>query len=586
MNQEWFEMADVRRRRLDAAVWVPLRAVQKLSSVGQHGHAGFKEEFFGAGTIAVPLSQRGLAETLTWSDVGISYHHQPYVEGDEYWPADLHRERSGLAALRLALEQRGNNGEPRVWHLHQDLVIGLALKREGDLWLAQDEGYEPAARLSTGVDGSPVLLEVKAEFLKDYLAARQMALYVSSYRRRVEVREDASDINWGEESRQENGLDRWEGRVSAIHEGGMPFGASTAVFHAARTDVDPEEDVPTLGPPSDDNIRSSSWTKTDSGRKLHRISGELWRREWVEPALRSPRVRGDRASSTVSFVIDAAGAREIADALKEEGRWLWFRPDVMVSLAHRRGGGLAWYSRDTGGVCCSPDYTVHFGVNGHGFVTVYAKDIALLPEWQQRIWAGYNVTPEGGVSTELLASQVDAEPAETQAAEEYLPRGLELLNQLTKEKYGFALFREHADQPTILERSHRFRATDKAGLFSLAKDLARLTADSIDASAIQRVAVPPKGTKWGSLKSLENLIALTIGDEQAHKLMAPLFGIFELRHADAHLGGSGADNALALSGVDSSLPYVHQGRQLLETCVETLYVLADVLKRVVPQNSN
>ncbi len=54
MNQDWFEMKDVRRRRLATSVWIPLRAVQTLEKHGSYGYEGFKEEFFGAGTLAVP----------------------------------------------------------------------------------------------------------------------------------------------------------------------------------------------------------------------------------------------------------------------------------------------------------------------------------------------------------------------------------------------------------------------------------------------------------------------------------------------------------------------------------------------------
>jgi hypothetical protein len=73
-------------------------------------------------------------------------------------------------------------------------------------------------------------------------------------------------------------------------------------------------------------------------------------------------------------------------------------------------------------VSCSPDCGVHFGMNRLPLINAYAKDVALLPEWQQRIWAGHNVGPEGGVSEELLASQVRAQPARTQAPEEFLRR--------------------------------------------------------------------------------------------------------------------------------------------------------------------
>ena len=39
---------------------------------------------------------------------------------------------------------------------------------------------------------------------------------------------------------------------------------------------------------------------------------------------------------------------------------------------------------------------MHFGVNALGFVNVFAKDIGFLREWEQQIWAGFNVGPEGG----------------------------------------------------------------------------------------------------------------------------------------------------------------------------------------------
>jgi len=67
-----------------------------------------------------------------------------------------------------------------------------------------------------------------------------------------------------------------EGRVQEIHEGGMPYGEEIAVFDAGRTDVDPEEDVPEFDFPTDENIKTDRWTKKHSGRKLFRVSGELW----------------------------------------------------------------------------------------------------------------------------------------------------------------------------------------------------------------------------------------------------------------------------------------------------------------------
>src|SRR5262249_22705409 len=165
-------------------------------------------------------------------------------------------------------------------------------------------------------------------------------------------------------------MNRWEGRVHEIHEGGHAFGAKTAVFHTSRTDVDVEAEVPTFGPPDDKNISSQSWTIEQQGKKLYHIQGELWRKEWIEPASLSPRIKGDKTPSTAFFVTDTEGTRENKETLEEDGRWLWFRPDVIMALAHRRGGFLRWYTRDTGSVGCSPDYGIHFGINRLSLVNV------------------------------------------------------------------------------------------------------------------------------------------------------------------------------------------------------------------------
>lgn len=219
-------MPEVRRRKLANAVWIPLRAIHPIEKIGHHGHAGYKLELYGVGTLAVPIENKRGAEKLGWTDVGVSHQHAGYVEEGRYIPADVYEDYRGeFSGLHLVLEQRSNSAENSEWHLHQDLVITLGLKREADIWVRPDEGYIEVARLSKKEDGSPSLLEVRASHLRDYLCARGMALYVTSYRDRVEIFEDASHIAWPENPiREINDNDRWEGRVIAIHEGGMPYG--------------------------------------------------------------------------------------------------------------------------------------------------------------------------------------------------------------------------------------------------------------------------------------------------------------------------------------------------------------------------
>jgi len=581
MNQKWFEMQDIRRKNFSKSVWIPLRAINKIERQGDYGYEGYKEEFFGCGSIAVPTKNVASVKKLEWSNIGID-EHSSYFENGEYISADTHKVYGeNFVGLRLVIDQRACDDEPSTWHLNQDFVIALGLRREGNSWICPQDGYTEVARLKVADKGETVSLEVKAQYLKDYLCAREMILYMTQYYSRDSIVKDDSFITWTDgNSTAEKDSDRWEGRVMPIHEGGNPFGEKMAVFHIERTDVDESDDVPDIsGIPTDENTKGDSWEKEFKGEKLYRLSGELWRNEIIEPGKVSPKVKEDEVASTVFFIIDAEGSKVCGNELIGSGKWLWFKPDVIMALCHRRDGSLAFYTEQTGKVGSSYGYGVHFGVNDLGFINVYAKDVGRLPDWQQQIWAGYNITPEGGVSSELLASQVRAKPAITQAPEEFLPKAFDMVNRLSIDKLGIKIFRDHEVIPELLIKTHRFRAIDEASFYALAKDLARLIADSLDAEAMQSIVAPPKKTKWGSLKSLENLLASRYDRDFIRKMMASLVGVYELRHADAHLPSSKIEDAFKLIDLDRTKPFIHQGHQMLHQVVSSLYGIAEGLER-------
>ena len=119
MDQGWFEMKDVRRRKLATSVWIPLRAVHRLEKTGSYGYEGFKEEFYGAGTLAIPVEKKAQAKKLGWMDIGISHEHGSYVQNNKYYPADIYESYNGeVSGIHLVLNQRTNSIETKEWHLH------------------------------------------------------------------------------------------------------------------------------------------------------------------------------------------------------------------------------------------------------------------------------------------------------------------------------------------------------------------------------------------------------------------------------------------------------------------------------------
>jgi len=577
MSQDWFEMTDIRRKFYDKAVWIPLRAASYLEREGQPGYVDYKEHFFSCGSAAFPTTKKDLAFTIHGNDIDYSRDHLSYVDDDTYVPADVYKHHHlDLEGIFLVLQSM----DSQEWILHQDFVIALHLTREGDVWVCPQEGYIEVARIKRDDNGKPILLEVRAEHLKDYLCARKMSLLISSYRERVKVYEEDPNFTWGSRTTtiEESG-DKWQGDIIEIHEGGDFFGSQALVVSMTRTNADQSEDVPLIDVFDDSDVTSKTFG--NSSRKVYRIHGALWRKEWIEPSALSPRIAQDELPPTISFIVDASGKRETKETLKNlgcSGKWLWFSPGIINALAQRRGGELGWYTADTGYVGCPPTSRVHFGVNELGLVNAYAKDIAFLPEWLQQIWAGHNLSPEGGVSAELFASQAVGKPAGTKAPEAFLQSGIELLQRIASEELGITFFREHPSHFEILQKCNRFRAVDQAGLYALAKDLTRVTAESIDVMSIQSIVAPPKGEKWGSLKSLEKLLAKRVEPSVARGIMSRLVGIYELRLGDAHLPSDKIDEAIALVGINTDEPFITQGKQLMHACVSSLYEIANVLK--------
>lgn len=588
--QQWFEMEEVRRRRLAKAVWIPLRQSETVDKKGDYKTVGSREDVICVGSVAVAKDFRAIGDTLGWMDIGLIHDPGPFAFADgRYKPADvfLHNEKEAIG-IELVLVQHFNTDHKQEWLVNQDLIMALGLKEEGDVWVSPNEGYIGVIRRRRDESGETVAIEIRSEFLKDYLCARGLALRVAQYHQRMAILDDVSHIEWAKKPIDDSTKDdRFSLRVSEIGPDGGPHGSQVAVMKMWRTDVDDEEEVPVFGRESDDNTASHSYSFKRSGPKAYRAEGEMWREEWIEPAATSERIRGDQLPDEFFYLVGASGERLPSSALNDEdiGRWLWFRPQVIEALLQFRGAGLGWYTRDTGWVKCSPSYATHFGINLVGCINVYAYDIAKLPQWQQRIWVGHNVAPDSPVSAELMDSQMRATPAETFAPESALVELLEAIDAEFIRHHGQALFRPHDEKIEILPRVHRFRALEASGLLALAKDIARLTADSLDVVLLRQIVAPPPDKNWGSLKLLENMLATATGAEAARSLMTPLVGVYELRLGDAHLPSGKIEDAYKLVQIDPTAAPLVQATTLLDQAISTLHSILEQIPQVVSAKS-
>lgn len=574
MSEEWILQTKETRRVFSNAAWVPLRASveSKKDDVKAAGHVS---EYFGCGSVAFPPEHRQLVEKrLGWRDLGIGHTVLPYAYEDGYYASidQYQYNDKEPIGVNLVYEHPQPVVGGKKWILSPDLVIALNLIKEGSNWIRPEENFVIVARETFSGDGEYSQIEIKREFLLDYLAARNLSLRIAYYRQRVEnvpVFEDSAYSNL-----QPYNEERDNGKFSLIvRKLDDVFGGTWAMFRAWRTDVDEDEDAPVLGPENDSNTDHESSKGHRGGYTGVRVEGEFWREEWIDHQSKSLRVRGDPDPNLPQFIVDTDGTRMKSNDLDNEdiGRWLWFRASVVNELLNSRGFKLEWYTAETGAIKSTSGLKTHFGINSSDLITVYAYDIARLASWEQHVWAGHNVAPEGKVSSELLEAQVKVKPASTYAVEEMFFGSMRLLEDGFRHKYEISLFTHDIDDSEAGQQISRFASKDRASLLRLAKDIIRVFSDRLNIADLRKLSTHKERAKLGSNKLLQSILAEKIGDDRARRVFAEIAGVYDMRVGDAHPTGSKVTDAIKLAGVDEEDSPLRQGEQLIHNVGRSIW---------------
>lgn len=187
MDKDWIIQQKETRRTFSKSTWIPLRQ----SSDDEQGNVkdvGYTNEFFGCGSVAFPPENREIAERLSWSEIGIGTTIAPYAYEDGHYSAidEYQYNDKEPIGIHLVLEMPLPVVGGRQWILNPDLVAALRLIKEGEQWVRPEENFVVVAREVLDKGGEQRLIEIKREFLLDYLAARNLSLRLSYYRQRVE----------------------------------------------------------------------------------------------------------------------------------------------------------------------------------------------------------------------------------------------------------------------------------------------------------------------------------------------------------------------------------------------------------------
>lgn len=570
MDVKWFEMQEIIKRDFNKNVWTTLYSSQK-NFEGDYGHEGYYEEYIGIVSVLFPEKDKNTVLKFSWSDISSISENKPIIIDDVYFESDIYDYYNSIVKGQfLVMRQIIDCESERNFYLHQDLVLALGLVKENDSWICPEEDYNEVVRMIRDSSNKIIKIEIKTEYLKDYLCARNSGVLISTYQARRHFSTKKLALGW-ESNNVINKFDngRWEGHITEMQEGGNPLDSGAKVFHIHRTDVDFDDDVPQIeGPPTDDNLISKSWVVENTAPLINYYWGEVWKNEWIERSEFSPRVRGDKIRSNVHFIIDATGKTKNSDDFVEEGGWLWFRPNLINELLSKRKPVLSWYTENTGKVGGAQNKSFHFGMNDLGLINIFAYDITFLPEYHKKIWAAYNISPEGKVCKELLMSQVDANPAITLAPEAVLFRIVDALDAKFKAKYGMNLFRQHNYQENINLKIHRFLVLNKEDIFKLSKELTKFIIERMDYDNLNKL-IPKELHKVGTIKKLENI--LNILGLKGREMTSVLVGVYDLRQGETHLPSSDFSDAFKLVKLNLNQPFPLIGKEIIKNVSDCLF---------------
>lgn len=579
MNQEWVLQKRETRRNFSGASWIPLRA-SRTDEKGDVREVGHVSEYFGCGSAAFPPEHKELAENFGWSELGPGRNVRPYAYTDGHYSSIEEYQYNDKEPIGVNLVF--DHPQPVVggdkWILNPDLIVALRLVQDGTNWVRPEEDFALVVREVVDDKNDHRLIEIKREFLLDYLAARNLSLRISYYRQRVENVASLEDSAYAGlvDTQEERDGGRYELLIRSLDD---VYGGSWASFRAWRTDVDEEDDAPLMGPENNENTAFETTQGRRSGYRGIRVEGEFWKDEWVDHQGRSVRVRGDADPNLPQFIVSTDGARAASAELDDEdiGRWLWFRSTIVNTLLTHRGFSLDWYTRETGSIRSTSGYSTHFGVNSADLITVYAYDIARLSPWEQHIWAAHNVAPDGKVSTELLDAQMKTQPASTRAPEVMLVGLMRLLEDGFRRHFDVALFTHEVDDKALLQQISRFVSIDRPSLLRLAKELVRAFTDRVNVRDLRKLSSHEDKEKLGSNKLLQSILAQEVGAERAREIFGPIVGTYDLRLGDAHPTGSKIGEALKLAGIDETASFLKQGEALIENFAMSLWWLGKEL---------
>jgi len=194
----------------------------------------------------------------------------------------------------LVIQRCYFDGGDYAVNIDQDLLLDLRLKQEGDKWVRPCEAYREVIRISRDKKGHVNLIEIKAEYLKDWLCARKQGLVLVCNLERRFLSQDGSEIIAKPEKKRVGG-GKFEAWNYGCDKAGNGVLGDWDVETCGYEDIDADEDVPVFDMSKNNRKMVSSKRIVKAPEIITRMSmTRFTRTEWMMAAKRQRRMPLDK----------------------------------------------------------------------------------------------------------------------------------------------------------------------------------------------------------------------------------------------------------------------------------------------------
>lgn len=196
------------------------------------------------------------------------------------------------------------------------------------------------------------------------------------------------------------------------------------------------------------------------------------------------------------------------------------------------------YTVTPGYLRCLDLWALPYGINREGHVHVWLGDLGRIPFKEQLHFREHNIIPSGKLSEEFYRTQILAEFVESKDVVYNLKQLQSETNNLCEGKLGFKLFKELSEEDSYIYKSihvpttTEFRELDEQMIF-----LAKLLPDSINKTELENIVTwkPPTNDENTKIRYLEKFLEELFGlnSTESEQIARPFRNLQRLRSKSA-----------------------------------------------------